>query len=323
MDDRMKALALEAATAIVLHARQLVQLSVFCYATPHGLLAAVAAVAPTSLRRLNLSWEASGPLALIISCIGSLSNLQTLTLIPIVSQPVILHGIMRLDEVAHWKLHHLENLVIDMQQASEDSDDQTMNQLLRFLSRCILGEPTRLCLTLMGLSLEDTNAVEELLRHHTVLSQCHLMGTPDVVNSALSFVDTRYVRLHIIPFAQAATTLSPRLRTLCIRNFSTALEIEQLKAFMVALEKHNRDDAEPLQIHVQCETVWPAHHARTSIPFRWMPRHSSATDNKEEHAHVDWMRLCAERLQPRGIDVLDHAGYTFNGSRFELPEAEC
>jgi hypothetical protein len=174
---------LKAATAIVLHARQLVELSVVCHATPHGLLAAAAAVAPTSLRRLNLTWEASELLALMVSCIGSLSNLQTLTLTPIISQPVTLHGTMRLNEVAHLTLRNLEQLVINLEHPPEDSDDQPLDQLLRFLSRCILGEPTRLCLILKGLCSEDKNAVEELLRRHVALGGFfdryhHHLGNP-------------------------------------------------------------------------------------------------------------------------------------------------
>jgi hypothetical protein len=174
------------------------------------------------------------------------------------------------------------------------------------------------CILYHGASPEEIQIDFSL--SHVALSQCHLMGTPDVVNSALSVVDTRYVRLHVI--SHAATTLSPRLRTLCIRSFNTSSGVEELKAFMVALEDHHPDDAEPLQIHLQCETAWSTHHACMGVPFRWMPGNSSVIVTKEEHAHVEWMRLCAERLQPRGIDVLDNAGCAFDGARFELLEAE-
>jgi hypothetical protein len=327
VDDRWEALALEAATAIVLHARQLLELSVFCCATPHSLLAVVAAVAPTSLRHLNLTWEASGLLALMISCIGSFYNLQTLTLTVRITKPVTLPSPMHLDEVTNWAFRKLEKIVVESETfLLEDGDNQTLNQLLRFLSRCLLGEPTRLCLSVGGLfSSEDGNAVETLLRSHIALSQCHLRGTPDIISNALSFVDARYLKLQLIPSTQAAASLGLRLRILCIQAMVTVLEVTQLEAFMIVLENHRPLDAEPLQIHVKCETQWTFHQSRIGwmgVPFRWRPTHPPAIVIEEQHSHMERMRLCAERLKPRGVYVLDYDGYTFDGSRFELLEAE-
>jgi hypothetical protein len=324
-EDWMESVALEAATAIVLHARQLVELSISGDVTPNGLLAVVAVVAPVSLRCLNINWEASALLALTLSCVGSFSNLQSLTLTPRTSKSDNLRvpTLMRLDEVDDWVLHKLKKLAVDFGELPDENENQTLNGLLRFLSRCQLGEPSRLCLILEGISWEDGNAVEELLRRQIALSECHLTGAiePDLISNVLSFVDARYFKTELIPSAHAAASLSLRLRILCIDTSISVLAVTRLDAFMDALERHRPLDAEPLQIHVHCEISWDDFESSTGVPFRWISAHPTSTVTEEQQSHMGRLWLYATRLKRRGVDVLDYDGYALDGSWFELHEA--
>jgi hypothetical protein len=324
-EDWIESVALDAATAIVLHARQLVELSISGYVTPNGLLAVVAVVAPTSLRCLNINWEASALLALTLSCVGSFSNLQSLTLTPRTSKSVNLRGpaLMRLDDVDDWVLHKLEKLVVDFGELPDENENETLNELLRFLSRSPLGEPGRLCLILDGISWEDGNAVEALLRRQIALSECHLTGAfePDLINNVLSFVDARYFKTELIPSAYAAARLSLRLRVLCIEASVSVSADTPLDAFMAALERYRPFDAGSLHIHVHCKMQRDNSGSSTGVPFRWMSAHPTSTVTAEQRSYIRRMWLYAARLKRRGVDVLDYDGYALDGSRFELREA--
>jgi hypothetical protein len=241
--------AVNSATAIALHARQLVELTVSCWAPPDGLLATVAAVAPASLRSLDLSWEMAGMPALMLSYIGAFPNLRTLKLEAFDSDHALLLGLLSLDEVDGWTLPKLEKLDIDLEEVVDRQS--TSIQLLRFLSRCVLGRPNSLCLRLNGLVSDDAPALKVLFSRHGRLSQCYLgvtggvEGGADISTVALSHWDATGLQLNCIPVQ--AKTLNPRLRVLCI-SLCVGEGLSQLEAFMTALGDDRQQGAKPLYL---------------------------------------------------------------------------
>jgi hypothetical protein len=104
----------DAASAIVVHTRALVKLSVDCHAAPNGLLAIVAVIAPATLCHLDLTWDTPGIPALLFSCVGSLLKLQKLRLAPRASDQGILPRLLSLEVVSPWTLHELSELDISL-----------------------------------------------------------------------------------------------------------------------------------------------------------------------------------------------------------------
>jgi hypothetical protein len=297
----------DAASAIVVHTRDLVKLSVDCHAAPNGLLAIVAVMAPATLCDLDLSWESPGMPALLFSCIGSLLKLQKLRLAPRASDQDILPRLLSLDVVAPWALHELSELVISF----EECVLQTSIQLLHFLSRCLLGRPNTLCLQLTGdrFDMEYAPALEIFLRRHVALSRCSVSGHSDILSVAVLHADTTYLKLSSLPSVPAVITLSPRLRTLSITTIDSTTEPSPLRFFMTALENHHRlpQDSLRIQVHYLASEGWSR--------FRWTPAHDPSRKELELRGQ---MHLCAYRLRLRAIELLDTDGDTFDGTHIEL-----
>jgi hypothetical protein len=302
--------AVNAATAIALHARQLVELQVSCWAPPDVLLATVAVVSPASLRSLDLSWEMAGMPALMLSYIGAFVNLQTLKLEAFDSDQAILPGLLSLDEVDGWTLPKLEKLDINLEELEDRQS--TSIQLLRYLSRCVLGRTNSLCLRLDGLVSGDASALQAFFGHHRALTQCSLSikhkheaeGAADISRVALLHADATCLQLSCIPKLREVETLNPRLRVLCI-SLNVGKDLSHLKAFMTALGDNRRQGAEPLHLHFR----W----------FRWTPADMRANYAQNESPLQELMCRHAYYLRSRGIVVLDDSGYTFDRSRFEVP----
>jgi hypothetical protein len=302
-------LAVNAALAIALHARQLVQLKVECHAPPDALLATVAVVTAASLRSLDLSWELDGMPALMLSYIGAFANLQTLKLEAFDSDHALLPGLLSLDEVDGWTLPKLEKLDIDLKEFVDRQS--TSIQLLRFLSRCVLGGPNRLCLRVNGLVSDDAPALKAFLGLHRTLSQCSLGvgagGEADISTVALSHADATCLQLTFIPILREAVTLNRRLHNLCIR-LSVRVNREvlsQFEIFMTALGDNRRQGAELLHLHFQY--------------FRRTPADMRANLAQNESSLQELMCRHAYNLRSRGIIVLDGDGDTSDGTRFEVP----
>jgi hypothetical protein len=297
-----------ASIAIALHARQLVELSVGCFAPPEGLLSVVGSVAAASLRCLDLSCGIVGMPAFMLSSIGVFAKLQTLRLELFTSEQAILLDLLPLNEVESWKFHELEKLVIDFEALSDDDRHQTSIQLLRFLSRCTLGRPNRLCLSLMGFVDEDALALEDFFCAHSALHNCRVVGCDaDILDIAFLHANTAYLQLYGIPSIRDVVTLNPGLRTLCLRSFDEA-DIAPLEGFIACLEDSHHHNAKRLQLHLPS--------------FRWTRTDSAANDEQEELALVGRMYRCAHRLRPHGIIVIDCAGYTFDGLWINLTNGE-
>jgi hypothetical protein len=310
--EHLSNLAVEAAVTIALHSRQLAELDVACLAPPDGLLAAVAFVASTSLRVLDISVCSPGIPAGMMSCIGMFPRLQTLTVRLSKSDQTIpsWFQVLGLDEVGGWTLCELEELEIDLHDMS--SHDHHL-QLLHFLSRCVLGKPERLHLVISGLASEDAPALEDFFHVHTALRQVKLFGGPtDISNVALLHADTVYLRLHSLPSTHTAISFSPRLRTFCFDAVDPA-EFAPLEVFMTALADHRSPDAGPLEFQLM--------HVGWRI-FHWTSEYFSATDlAQDQAAFLGRICFCAYRLRPRGLVVLDSDGYTVERSRFGRPGA--
>jgi hypothetical protein len=295
--EHLSNLAVEAAVTIALHSRQLTELDVVCFAPPEGLLAAVAFVASTSLRVLDLSVASPGVPAVMFSCIGMFPRLQSLTVRLSESDQTIPSWpqVLGLDELGEWTLRELEKLEIDLQELS--GHDHHL-QLLRFLSRCVLGKPNKLHLVLWGFASEDAPALEDFFHVHTALCEVALYECQtDISNVALLHADTECLMLRSLPSIHTAMSFNPRLRTVCYAG-SYAEGFAPLEFLMAALADHRSPDAEPLGFQI--------------IYLGWTDEHLSRT---ADLAH------CAHRLRPRGLVVLDRYGYTVEGSRFERPGA--
>jgi hypothetical protein len=304
-------LAVETAVTIALHSRQLAELDVGCFAPPEGLLAAVASVAFTSLRVLDLSVQYSpGIPAGMLSCIGTFPRLHTLRLKFFESDQTIptWPAVLDLDEVGGWTLRDLEKLEINLEEIS----DGDHHQLLRFLSRSVLGKPNTLHLVLWGLASEDAHALEDFFHVHTALCQVQLFGgETDVSDVALLHADTEYLMLQSFPSTHTALSFSPRLRTFCLATYYAG-EFPPLELLMTALADHRSPDAEPLEFQMKY---------LGGRRFRWTDEHFSRASDlaQDQAALLGRMYFCAHRLRPRGLVVLDGNGYTVEGSRFERP----
>jgi hypothetical protein len=307
--EQLSNLAVEAAVTIALHSRRLAELDVVCFAPPEGLLAAVASVASTSLRVLDLSVRGPGIPAGMMSCIGTFPRLHTLTLRLSESDQTIPSWlqVLGLDDLGGWMLRELEKLEIDFEELS--GHDHHL-QLLRFLSRCVLGKPNRLHLILWGLVSEDAAALEDFFHVHTALCQLKLFeGQADISDVALMHADTEYLMLQSLPSTHTAMSFSPRLRTFCFAG-SCAGEFAPLEFLMTALADHRSPDAEPLEFQVMY---------LGGRRFRWTDEHlfRAADLAQDQAALLGRMCFCAHRLRPRGLVVVDGNGYTVEGSRFE------
>jgi hypothetical protein len=311
--------AVDTAVAVALHAHQLLRLTVECHAPPIGLLAVVVAVAPTSLRHLSLScaWQ-DGLSTLMLSRIGSFCHLRTLKLFLYQSDQATLPWLLSLDALNPWTLHELRTLDINVEALHDQREIQA--RLVQFLSRCVLGEPNKLCVRLEGFATEHSPVVEEFFGRHVRLYHCSLLECDTAIyDVALAHADTPSLLLGGLP---SVATRNPRVHALCIEA-PFDVETADIISFMAALGDQQIQDTEAMQLHLRCYAhIMSNFESEATFPLQWMAAdtNSDVTPSMVELAFLGQMLRIAIRLRARGILLLDYSDKSIDGVHYEFPD---
>jgi hypothetical protein len=311
--------AVDTAVAVALHAHQLVGLTVDCHAPPIGLLAVVVAVAAASLRHLSLccAWQDRLP-TLMLSRIGSFGRLRALGLSLYGTDQATLPWLLSLDALNPWALHELRVLNIVFEAQRNQQENQT--RLVQFLSRCVLGEPDKLCVRFAGFATEQAPAVEEFFGRHGRLCHCRVQDCDDAIyDVAFAHADTPYLLISGIP---SVAMRNPRFHALFIDTPSN-LKTTDVISFMATLENQQIQDAVPMLLHLHCWDITPDSESNAMFDLRWMPADTDLAPSMEELAFMGQMFRIAIRFRARGMVVLDSDDKSIDGAHYKYTHDFC
>jgi hypothetical protein len=275
-------------TALLLGAASLIELDLSDALVASALIAA--AVPSGSVKYLTFAFAMTDALAPALAHIGSLGQLHSLTLVLDRRWSLFAESeAVNVDDWMAWELPSLRVLKLDLNHIRPASASGHLSELI-FLGHCVFTGLTHFSIVAQALdSIEEMEALKELLGKHSALAQTELICGDELTNHVLSHVISQDVIVSCIPDADVVARMSSGVQTLIIRTLLD--RPDYLYDFLEALAGPRY-----LQLPVAC------------IQLKTRVAHSRFTWGSEDPELDPFLRRLvplAVQLNSKGVHLLD------------------